>query len=229
MRTAERGILRTGVSTFIRRTWRSMHIMWHANFVSIAGVHSCWDWHRASSLCQLTDSCNRLLYSVPAARCHAEPFVADASIVIGVGAQSTLGAGHFAWKYMYENITKCSNFTWYLPEKYLFPEFWGADASLPRCTVYYAYVDSGWSSRRACVGGPETHVSMSSFTERVKFWQLRSLPAELSSFLSSSSLSAAAAAAVATTARTTVLLHRGLLLTVLRRYRDSSILSEQNG
>ena len=35
---------------------------------------------------------------------------------IGVGAQSTLGQDIFARKYKYEKLTKCPNFTWYLPE-----------------------------------------------------------------------------------------------------------------
>jgi len=40
--------------------------------------------------------------------------------IISVGAQSTLGGGGqdiFARKYMHEKLTKCPNFTWYLPEK----------------------------------------------------------------------------------------------------------------
>ena len=45
----------------------------------------------------------------------------DGSLVmnsIGVGAHSTLG-GHpiFAEKKMYEKLSKCPNFTWFLPEK----------------------------------------------------------------------------------------------------------------
>ena len=42
-------------------------------------------------------------------------------LVIGVGAQSTLwgsGALHFCRKNMYEKLTICPNFTWFLPENY---------------------------------------------------------------------------------------------------------------
>ena len=39
---------------------------------------------------------------------------------------------------MYEKLTKCQNFTWYLPEKY-FPEFWEARAT-PWPPVSYAYL-----------------------------------------------------------------------------------------
>jgi len=52
----------------------------------------------------------------------------DGSLVmnsIGVGAHSTLG-GHpiFAGKKMYEKLSKCPNFTWFLPEKNIkIPDF----------------------------------------------------------------------------------------------------------
>ena len=36
---------------------------------------------------------------------------------IGVGAQSTLGEDIFARKNMYEKLTKCPNFRWFLPGK----------------------------------------------------------------------------------------------------------------
>ena len=45
--------------------------------------------------------------------CHAELTCSH----IGVRAQSTLGAQHFCPKNMYEKITKCPNFTRFLPEK----------------------------------------------------------------------------------------------------------------
>jgi len=51
------------------------------------------------------------------------------------GAESTFEGRHFARKYMYEKLTKCPNFTWYLPEntgiyhdicrKNISPEIWG--------------------------------------------------------------------------------------------------------
>jgi len=40
------------------------------------------------------------------------------TVAIGVGAQSTLGedSRHFCPKNMYEKLTKCPNFTWFLPK-----------------------------------------------------------------------------------------------------------------
>jgi len=35
------------------------------------------------------------------------------------------GQDIFARKYMHEKLTKCPNFTWSLPEKYIFPDFLG--------------------------------------------------------------------------------------------------------
>jgi len=35
-------------------------------------------------------------------------------MVIGIGAQSTLGGKTFLRKKMYEKLTKCSNFTWFM-------------------------------------------------------------------------------------------------------------------
>jgi len=72
---------------------------------------------------------------------------------IGVGAQSTLGGQDiFARNYMHKKLTKCLNFTWYLPEKFkipeclrdicpkniIFPNFWGHVPPLPP-PVSYAY------------------------------------------------------------------------------------------
>jgi len=43
---------------------------------------------------------------------------------ISVEAQSTLGGQDiFTRKYMHEKLTKCPNFTWFLPEKYFFSIF----------------------------------------------------------------------------------------------------------
>ena len=42
---------------------------------------------------------------------------ASSTVCIGVRAQSTLGGRHFCPKTMYEKLTKCHNFTSYLPEK----------------------------------------------------------------------------------------------------------------
>jgi len=49
-----------------------------------------------------------------------------ALIYIGVGAQSTWGGTrHFCPKNMYEKLTKCPNFTWFLPEKLAkYPNFY---------------------------------------------------------------------------------------------------------
>ena len=49
--------------------------------------------------------------------------------VIGVGAQSTLGARHFARKYMDEKLAKCSKFTLCLSEKIVSPIFLGGGAN----------------------------------------------------------------------------------------------------
>ena len=62
---------------------------------------------------------------------------------IGVGAQSTLvgggGQNIFAWKYMYEELTKCPNFTTrYLSEKYFFRNIGGKFSPCPhQLCVYY--------------------------------------------------------------------------------------------
>ena len=46
-------------------------------------------------------------------------------VCIGIGAQSTLGgARHFCPKNMYEKLTKCPNFTWFIAEKLIkYPNF----------------------------------------------------------------------------------------------------------
>jgi len=92
--------------------------------------------------------------------CHAELTCSH----IGVRAQSTLGAQHFCPKNMYEKITKCPNFTWFLPEKLseypkfydicpknahifhnncpknIFPNFRGGGHMSPLSPVSYAYL-----------------------------------------------------------------------------------------
>jgi len=62
---------------------------------------------------------------------------------ISVGAQSTLGARHFCPKiYIHEKLTKCSNFTWFLPEKYFCRILGrgGASAHLPTSSTLLRHV-----------------------------------------------------------------------------------------
>jgi len=56
---------------------------------------------------------------------------------IGVGAQSTLGGKTFLPENMHEKLTKCPNFTQFLPEKNSFCPNLGATA--PPDPVSYAY------------------------------------------------------------------------------------------
>jgi len=85
-------------------------------------------------------------------KCHSQHHDIVNTTYISVGAQSTLGARHFCPKYMHEKLTKCLNFTWYLPRKInkvpefymifarkiFLPEFGGGNcSSLP--PVSYAY------------------------------------------------------------------------------------------
>ena len=100
--------------------------------------------------------------------------------IIGVGAQSTLGEQDiFARKYMHEKLTKCPNFTWYLPEKNnKMPEFytifartnsfariWGATAlSPPWPPVSYAYGSDGHFSSKF-----RTKLWISFFVQNTKF------------------------------------------------------------
>ena len=60
--------------------------------------------------------------------------------VIGVWAQSTLGEDIFAWKYMYEKLTKCSKITWYLHEKVFFPNIIALCAPTRLLRLCFAYV-----------------------------------------------------------------------------------------
>jgi len=57
--------------------------------------------------------------------------IAPSPVTVGV----KLHIGHT--QYMHEKLTKCPNFTWFLPEKYIFPEFggWGPAPRLLRLCV----------------------------------------------------------------------------------------------
>jgi len=90
---------------------------------------------------------------------------------ISVGAQSTLGGQDiFARKYMHEKLTKCPNFTWYMPEKKfknvrilhdfcqkIFSRFFlGGRGQLPPCPpVSYAYAIQFEVKRSQCQGRRE--------------------------------------------------------------------------
>jgi len=58
---------------------------------------------------------------------------------IGVGAQSTLGGNTFLPENVHENLTKCLNFTWDLPEKLTkFPNFtWYMPEKINKVPEFY--------------------------------------------------------------------------------------------
>jgi len=59
-----------------------------------------------------------------------------------------LGEDIFARKYMYEKLTKCPNFTWYLPERYFFAIFLRGMDTCPLFPVFYAYVPKARGVKR---------------------------------------------------------------------------------
>jgi len=64
---------------------------------------------------------------------------------IGVGAQSTLGGKTFLPENMHEKLTKCPNFTQFLPEKNSFCPNLG-EGNCPPAPVSYAYAGASRST-----------------------------------------------------------------------------------
>ena len=96
------------LSIYLKASWREMFIVVRCDFPKSTKSYYHETWHS-----NVVWGCN--LWALSGLSVKTPRLLTG----IGVGAQSTLGRRDiFAWKYMHEKLTKCPNFTWYVPENW---------------------------------------------------------------------------------------------------------------